>query len=219
MVFSTASTMASRIAVQNESIRMPLSRYDKANATIELMIRRMIVFMAAVLAKLCIQHADSCYFCVMEGAIEIVDYSPAYAEAFRELNLDWISASFEVEDVDREVLNDPGKHIIEPGGAIIIALYQGRAVGTCALKRINDDMVEMCKMTVARDMRGKHIGWMLGEAIIEKANQIGASTIELYSNKKGSERAIEMYRKLGFIEIPLTEKAYGRADIRMQMML
>ena len=77
----------------------------------------------------------------------------------------------------------------------------------------------MCKMTVAKNMRGRNIGRMLGEAIIEKASQIGASTIELYSNRRGSELAIEMYRKLGFIEIPLTGAVYARADIKMQMML
>jgi GNAT superfamily N-acetyltransferase len=155
----------------------------------------------------------------MADKIEIVDYTPAYAKAFHDLNLDWISAAFEVEKEDREVLTDPQKYIIDPGGAIIIALYNGEPVGTCALKRVNEDLVEMCKMTVARNMRGKKIGWMLGEAIIEKANQIGASTIELYSNRKGSEVAIEMYHKLGFVEIPLTGAAYQRADIKMQMML
>jgi GNAT superfamily N-acetyltransferase len=155
----------------------------------------------------------------MADDIQIVDYNPDYAKAFYDLNLAWISAAFEVEDEDYAVLSDPQKYLISPGGAILIALYKGEAVGTCALKRINDDLVEMCKMTVAKHMRGKHIGWILGEAIIEKANQIGASTIELYSNRKGSGLAIEMYRKLGFIEIPLTNAAYKRADIKMQMML
>jgi N-acetylglutamate synthase-like GNAT family acetyltransferase len=155
----------------------------------------------------------------MHGEIQIVDYTPAYAKAFYDLNLDWISAAFKVEDDDYAVLSDPQKYLIEPGGAILVALSNGEPVGTCALKRINEDLVEMCKMTVARNMRGKHIGWMLGEAIIEKANQIGASTIELYSNRNGSALAIEMYKKLGFIEIPLSSKAYERADIKMQMML
>jgi GNAT superfamily N-acetyltransferase len=155
----------------------------------------------------------------MAGNIEIVDYSPAHARAFQELNHAWISDNFEEEDDDRAVLSDPQKYILDNGGAILIALYDGTPVGTCALKRVNQELVEMCKMTVAKNMRGKNIGRKLGEAIIEKANQIGASTIELYSNRKGSELAIELYRKLGFVEIPLTEAAYARADIKMQLML
>lgn len=155
----------------------------------------------------------------MTDTIEIVDYAPEYARAFHDLNLAWISDTFEVEDEDLAVLSDPQKYLLDNGGAILIALYNGVPVGTCALKRMSEDLVEMCKMTVDKSMRGKNIGRMLGEAIIEKANQIGASTIELYSNRKGSELAIELYKKLGFIEIPLTSRAYQRADIKMQLML
>ena len=155
----------------------------------------------------------------MPESIEIVDYKPEYAKAFHDLNLAWISETYIVEDEDRAVLSDPQKYILDPGGAIIIALYNGEPVGTCALKRIDLELVEMCKMTVDKKMRGKNIGRMLGEAIIEKASQIGASTIELYSNRKGSGLAIEMYRKLGFVEIPNTGAVYERADIKMQMIL
>ena len=155
----------------------------------------------------------------MRDIIEIVDYRPEHAKAWHDLNVAWISEIFIVEEEDSNVLTDPKKYLLDTGGAIIIALFNGEPVGTCALKRINIDLVEMCKMTVARHMRGRNIGRMLGEAIIEKASQIGASTIELYSNRRGSEVAIEMYRKLGFVEVPLTGAVYARADIKMQMML
>lgn len=155
----------------------------------------------------------------MPDKIEIVDYGPEHARAWHDLNLAWISEIYIVEDEDRAVLTDPQKYLLDTGGAIIIALYDGEPVGTCALRRVNTELVEMCKMTVAKQMRGKNLGRMLGEAIIEKARQIGASTIELYSNRKGSELAIEMYKKLGFVEIPLTGAVYARADIKMQLML
>ena len=151
--------------------------------------------------------------------IEIVDYTPEHAKAWHDLNVDWISENFIVEDEDTAVLTNPQKYILDGGGAIIVALHNGQPVGTCALKRVNTELVEMCKMTVARHMRGRNIGRMLGEAIIEKAAAIGASTIELYSNTKGSEVAIKMYKKLGFVEIPLSGAVYDRADIKMRLML
>ncbi|HUQ67742.1 MAG TPA: GNAT family N-acetyltransferase [Flavitalea sp.] len=155
----------------------------------------------------------------MPDSIEIVDYKPEYAKAWHDLNLAWISEIYVVEDDDRAVLTDPETHLLKNGGAIIIALFNGVPVGTCALRRINTDLFEMCKMTVDKSMRGRNIGRLLGEAIIEKASRIGAKIIELYSNRKGSELAIEMYKKLGFIEIPLTGAVYARADIKMQLML
>jgi N-acetylglutamate synthase-like GNAT family acetyltransferase len=151
--------------------------------------------------------------------LEITDYKPEYAEAFYKLNLAWISAAFKVEDTDLEVLQDPQKYLLDDGGAILIALYKGEPVGTCALKRMSDDLVEMCKMTVSEKMRGRKLGRLLGEAIIRKARAIGAGTIHLYSNRAGSAKAIELYKKLGFHEIPLGAKAYERADIKMQMIL
>ena len=39
--------------------------------------------------------------------IRVVPYAPAYRAAFRDLNLEWITAHFEVEEEDRRVLNDP----------------------------------------------------------------------------------------------------------------
>jgi N-acetylglutamate synthase-like GNAT family acetyltransferase len=151
--------------------------------------------------------------------IEIVDYRPEHAKAFYDLNIAWIEAIFVVEQTDRDVLEDPQKYILDKGGAILIALYNGNPVGTCALKRVNNDVVEMTKMTVASHLRGKKIGYLLGKAIIEKAKQIGARTLILYSNRKGSAKGIELYRQLGFEEVPLVEKAYDRADIKMSMNL
>jgi ribosomal protein S18 acetylase RimI-like enzyme len=151
--------------------------------------------------------------------IEIVDYKPEYARAFHDLNLAWISEVYVVEDEDRAVLSDPEKYIIHNGGAILFALYNGEPIGTCALRRMNMELVELSKMTVASHMRGRNIGRKLCEAAIEKANELGASTIELYSNRNGSGLAIEMYRKIGFVEVPLTGAVYERADIKMQLML
>jgi len=54
----------------------------------------------------------------MPDTIEIVDYKPEYAQAWHDLNLQWISEIYVVEDEDRAVLTDPQKYILDPGGAI-----------------------------------------------------------------------------------------------------
>ncbi len=75
----------------------------------------------------------------MPDKIEIVDYSPNMPSAWHDLNLAWISEIYVVEDDDRAVLTDPQKYLLDNGGAIIIALYNGEPVGTCALRRVNTD--------------------------------------------------------------------------------
>ena len=48
--------------------------------------------------------------------MEIVEFEPHHAEAFRVLNEAWISKYFVLEPKDREVLNDPQGKIIDKGG-------------------------------------------------------------------------------------------------------
>ncbi|MFT3822702.1 MAG: bifunctional helix-turn-helix transcriptional regulator/GNAT family N-acetyltransferase [Chitinophagaceae bacterium] len=152
-------------------------------------------------------------------AIEVVDYTPAHAKAFYDLNIAWIAAAYDVEEEDIKVLSDPDKYILKGGGAIIIALYNGTPVGTCALIKTEPHVYEMVKMTVSSNMRGKNAGYLLGKAIIEKARSLGAEKIQLFSNRKGSAVAIQLYKKLGFAEIPLAGQAYKRADIKMELVL
>lgn len=148
---------------------------------------------------------------------EIIDYHPGLQEHFYSLNEAWIKKSFILEDVDIEVMSNPQKYILSSGGHILMAVHNGEIAGTCSLKRIDDQTYELTKMAVDEKFRGKKIGWLLGKATIEKAKELGCKRLILYSNRAGSAVAIQLYFKLGFKEIPLTEKAYKRADIKMEM--
>ncbi len=151
--------------------------------------------------------------------IEIIDYNPEYHGQYKAINVAWIEKSYVMEPLDWEQLDRPDEAILEKGGCIILAKYQGQIAGTCALVKMNDRVYEMIKMAVDENFRGKKIGWQLGYAIIEKGKQLGAKKIELVSNTKGSAAAIELYRKLGFKEVPLDSDEFERADIKMELVL
>ena len=149
------------------------------------------------------------------GKVEIVYYTPSHHKAFKDLNIAWIEKAHVVEDVDIEVLDDPDKFILNGGGSILMAMLNNEVAGTCSLRNKGDGIYELTKMTVAEEMRGLKIGYMLGMAAIERARRSGAKKVELYSNRAGSATAILLYYKLGFREIPLDTQAYKRADIKM----
>lgn len=151
--------------------------------------------------------------------LRIVPYRPEHREAFYALNIAWIEKSFVVEEVDRQVLSDPEGHLLNPGGYILMAEYGENIVGTVSLRKTGEDRFELTKMAVDEQYRGLKIGYRLGVGIIESGKAAGAKRIELFSNTKGSAAAIQLYRKLGFTEIPLGEKGYARADIRMEIWL
>jgi GNAT superfamily N-acetyltransferase len=150
-------------------------------------------------------------------AIEIVDYKPEYRTRFREINEQWITQSFVMEEEDVKTLNDPESYILKNGGKIFIALYNGYAVGTCAYLNMGDEVYEMIKMAVDEKYRGRKIGHLIGEHSIQQMIQAGAKEIFLYSNTKGSAVAVQLYKKLGFHEIPLGNSEFQRADIKMIM--
>ncbi|HEY4652162.1 MAG TPA: GNAT family N-acetyltransferase [Pontibacter sp.] len=152
------------------------------------------------------------------SAIQIVDFNLFYAQAFYDLNHEWISTYFVMEEADHQSLSDPQGYIINKGGHILIALFNGVPVGTCALLNEGDGVFELAKMAVAPKMQGMKIGKMLGEAALDRARRVGARQVYLVSNRK-LETALNLYRRLGFTEVPMPPSIYERADIKMEIQL
>jgi GNAT superfamily N-acetyltransferase len=150
--------------------------------------------------------------------IRVVPYEPAYRASFRDLNLEWITAHFEVEEEDRRVLDDPEGEILAPGGAILIALEGGRPIGTGALIRTGPQEFELAKMAVTAHARGRGVGRALCQALIALARDRGAHRLELMSQTTLAP-ALQLYRSLGFVEVPLGPVPYKRANIRMALEL
>jgi len=57
--------------------------------------------------------------------VTIVDYKKEHQPYFEKFNRYWIEKYFEMEELDEFVLTNPGKAILEPGGAILMGLYNG----------------------------------------------------------------------------------------------
>ncbi len=150
------------------------------------------------------------------AAVEILDYEPQYASDFRDINYAWISQNFCVEDSDRKILDHPDEHIIKPGGHIYMARYEHEIVGACALIKMNETTFELAKMGVVEKARGKNVGWLLGQACLQKARELGAKKVYLESNTKLAP-AINLYHKLGFQKITGHPSPYARCNIQMEI--
>lgn len=152
--------------------------------------------------------------------VKIVDYKSEYQEAFRALNVEWISTYFEMEEADYKALDNPEEYILKRGGKILVALYENEPVGVCALIKMNNSEYdfEMAKMAVSPKAQGKSIGWLLGKAIAEKAKELGAKKIYLESNTI-LKPAINLYYKLGFEKVFGLETPYKRCNIQMELVL
>jgi len=148
--------------------------------------------------------------------MEIVDFAPEHAGAFKALNEAWISKHFTLEAKDREMLDDPEGKIIARGGKIFMAVDGGRAVGCAALIAMADGGYEVAKMTVSEDLRGSGLGRKLMQACIDAGAAMGAPRLYLETNSSLAP-ALRLYRAMGFKDLAPAETAYARADTFMEL--
>ncbi|MDP9079369.1 MAG: bifunctional helix-turn-helix transcriptional regulator/GNAT family N-acetyltransferase [Bacteroidota bacterium] len=150
--------------------------------------------------------------------VQIIPYQPKYTTAFKKLNEDWITQFFKMEASDNKYLDHPEENILSKGGSIFMAIYKDQPVGTCAIVKMDGDQFELAKMGVAPEAKGKGIGFMLGNACIEKARGLGAKRLYLESNTI-LKPAISLYHKLGFKKITGPPSPYERSNIQMELSL
>jgi ribosomal protein S18 acetylase RimI-like enzyme len=147
--------------------------------------------------------------------IEIIEYQSTYQPSFERLNKAWLETYFTVEPIDRYVLEQPEEAILKPGGVIMLARYGNEIIGTVALKVVEPGIYEMTKMSVDEAYQGLGAGKKLCAAAIAKAKEIKAKRLLLYTTSV-LETAISIYRKQGFVDIPLEPGVYERANVKME---
>ncbi len=150
--------------------------------------------------------------------VQIVDYTPSMQPAFRQLNEEWITKYFRMEESDYKALDHPKEYILDKGGHIFMALYKGEPVGACAIIPMDDGGFELAKMAVSPLAQGLGIGFLIGQACIGKARELGARRVYLESNTT-LKPAINLYHKLGFRKVAGPPSPYERCNIQMELVL
>ncbi len=156
----------------------------------------------------------------MSNTLRIHDFRDDLAHHFHDINAEWISTMFRLEQTDREVLEHPRATIIDAGGAILFVEAPGLGiVGTCALQKTGATSFELTKMGVRESARGMKAGEFLLAAVLERARSLGADPLYLLTNAKCAA-AIHLYEKLGFRHDADIMAKYGaryaRCDVAMR---
>jgi putative acetyltransferase len=149
------------------------------------------------------------------------EFQPADADAFFELNREWIQRYFWLEPADLEVLWSPQAAILEPGGQIFMAVRSGVCIGCCALIAMGPGEYELAKMAVTPAERRNGIGRRLIAAAIAKAERLGATRLYLETNRTLTG-AILLYESMGFHHLPparVKPSHYARANVFMERMM
>ena len=149
-----------------------------------------------------------------EEPVRIIPFESRLAHHFLEINVEWISDMFVVEDVDRKVLEDPQTHILAAGGQIWFAEQRSSEgedasiVGTCAVRKTGNNDYELTKMGVRKGARGHKVGEKMLRRVVYEAMRLHPDSLYLLTNAR-CRNAIHLYEKVGFFHDPEIMKRYG----------
>ena len=150
--------------------------------------------------------------------IKIISYQPIYKNDFIKLNKAWLEEFFYVEPHDLETFNTIESDITEKGGEIFFCKINDEIAGTVAMIKTNETTFELAKLAVDKKFQGLKLSTKLMDACIAFAKTKKEEKIFLVSSTK-LQTALNLYKKYNFIEVPLDETDYDRADIQMELIL
>lgn len=130
--------------------------------------------------------------------------------------------TLEFQDVEHE-LGALFEQYGPPGGAALLGLVDGTAVGCAGVRALEPpEVAELKRMYVKPAARGIGLGRALTRASLEAARRLGYRRIRLDTVEEMRE-AGELYRSEGFVEIPayrhnpLPTARYFEADLTAQV--
>jgi putative acetyltransferase len=120
-------------------------------------------------------------------------------ELFREYAA-WVGDEICFRKFERELAELPGAYA-PPEGRLLLAFVGEQLAGCVALRRFAAEIGEMKRLYVRPAFRGSGLGRELAGRLIAEARIARYNVLRLDSLPR-MERAIAMYRGLGFYEIP-----------------
>ena len=113
----------------------------------------------------------------------------------------------------------PGKYA-PPSGRLFLAHWDERLAGVIALRAQEEPGVcEMKRLYVRPEFRGHQIGRRLAEYLIREAAKMGYWRMRLDTVPGSHDRAIAMYRELGFSEVAAYYKSSVDRTLFMELAL
>ncbi len=158
------------------------------------------------------------------NAVAIVRYTPAYKQAFYDLNIAWLEKYFTVEPGHRQMLENPETELVNGGGQVFFAVrgkdapdgLSGNIVGTVAVRHAGGGVYELTKLAVSPAAQGLGLGRRLCETVIDFFLKNGGKTLYLETHNT-LKSALHLYEQLNFKTVKNPgDSHYDGCDLYME---
>jgi putative acetyltransferase len=149
--------------------------------------------------------------------VRIVPFEPPHADGFRSLVEDTLREfGFQPDpELDPDLHADPA----EVYAALWIAVAEdGLVVGSVALRELGENELELKRMYLRPEQRGRGLGRRLLETALDCARVSGARVVKL-DTSEGMEAARGLYEARGFSRIPGEAPRQGKKRLLYQLEL
>jgi putative acetyltransferase len=114
-------------------------------------------------------------------------------------------------------LDDLAQTYFENKGIFLVLTDENQIIGTGAIRRLDDATCELKRVWLLFDYHGKGLGYRMIQELLAFARQSGYQRIRLETDRNGQRRAYDLYKRLGFYEIP--RYSDNEDDVAMEMAL
>jgi putative acetyltransferase len=99
-------------------------------------------------------------------------------------------------------LKDIQAQYLEMGGAFLVVMLNEQLVGTGGFRRYElEGYCELRRIALLPGARGQRLGYALLMELIQRARAMGYARMMLWTNRYVLTRAVEIYRRMGFVEV------------------
>ena len=103
----------------------------------------------------------------------------------------------ELQDMD-----DIRRNYFENGGTFLGMFDEDEMICTGAIRRWKDDICELKRLWLLNEYHGQGLGYRMLQELLSFARERGYKRIRLETDPVAQSRALEFYRRTGFLEIP-----------------
>ena len=94
------------------------------------------------------------------------------------------------------------KTYFDNDGIFLVLTDNDQIVGTGAIRKIDDEICELKRLWLLFEYHGKGLGYRMIQELFAFARGKGYERVRLETERDAQQRAFDLYKRLGFYEIP-----------------